>query len=276
MPRQGTYSILASDMCSVCGDSRVSVWLGFKARSLGGSHYRWLTVWQQRGSAALIQDSAAHGQEWPAVTLTGGLHGGVHLQFHAALLPHGQLGCTLPRQPKLQLPQPAPGLQRGDLGCRALYGAPRVQPLNDYRLIYFVKKCLDSYIVSWACPACAVAWLRVLRLLPLLWWLTAALLPAPVLLCPPRLPQAKYRVMAACGDDVRLYSSPLIKFSKACTQVVSGRAWYLSGEQQCWSVSVGWPAAAATAGVAMSRCAVAAAAGLALRMPLLVPLACTC
>ena len=36
--------------------------------------------------------------------------------------------------------------------------------------------------------------------------------------------------MVPCGDDVRLYSSPLIKFSKACTQVVSGRAWYLSGE----------------------------------------------
>ena len=39
--------------------------------------------------------------------------------------------------------------------------------------------------------------------------------------------------MAACGDDVRLYSSPLIKFSKACTQLVSGRAWYLSGEPIC-------------------------------------------
>ncbi|PRW45573.1 lysosomal Pro-X carboxypeptidase-like [Chlorella sorokiniana] len=75
--------------------------------------------------------------------------------------------------------------QNSDLGCRALYGAPRVQPLNDYRLIYFVKKCLDAYI-------------------------------------------AKYRVMAACGDDVRLYASPLIKFSKACTQLVSGRTWYLS------------------------------------------------
>lgn len=36
--------------------------------------------------------------------------------------------------------------------------------------------------------------------------------------------------MAACGDDVRLYSSPLIKFSKACTQLVMGRSWYLSGE----------------------------------------------
>ena len=45
--------------------------------------------------------------------------------------------------------------------------------------------------------------------------------------------QAKYRVMAACGDDTRLYSSPLVKFSKACTQVVSGRAWYLSGEHCC-------------------------------------------
>ncbi|PRW45472.1 hypothetical protein C2E21_6076 [Chlorella sorokiniana] len=78
-----------------------------------------------------------------------------------------------------------------DLGCSALYGAPRVQPLNDYRLIYFVKKCLDAYI-------------------------------------------AKYRVMAACGDDVRLYASPLIKFSKACTQLVSGKAWYLS-------VRVGYP-----------------------------------
>ncbi len=39
--------------------------------------------------------------------------------------------------------------QKGDLGCRALYGAPRVQPLNDYRLIFFVKKCLDAYIVSY-------------------------------------------------------------------------------------------------------------------------------
>jgi len=46
------------------------------------------------------------------------------------------------------------------------------------------------------------------------------------------LPQAKYRVMAACGDDVRLYSSPLIKFSKACTQLVSGRIWFLTGEQR--------------------------------------------
>ena len=38
--------------------------------------------------------------------------------------------------------------QKGDMGCLSLFGAPRVQPLNDYRLLYFVKKCLDAYMVS--------------------------------------------------------------------------------------------------------------------------------
>ena len=47
---------------------------------------------------------------------------------------------------------PLPQAGKGDLGCRALYGAPRTQPLNDYRLIYFVKKCLDAYIVSDCLP----------------------------------------------------------------------------------------------------------------------------
>ena len=147
-------------------------------------------------------------------------------------------------------------MQGGDLGCRALYGAPRVQPLNDYRLIYFVKKCLDAYIVSclgcWGgfCNVCrrgckasqpASQPPRAVRRLT-----ATACFPPP----PPSWPQAKYRVMVPCGDDVRLYSSPLIKFSKACTQLVSGRAWYLSGE---------WPAA--TAGLRL---------GMAPLLPLLV------
>ena len=42
--------------------------------------------------------------------------------------------------------------------------------------------------------------------------------------------QARYKVTVPCGNDMRLYSSPLIKFSKACYQLVSGNAWYLSGE----------------------------------------------
>lgn len=48
---------------------------------------------------------------------------------------------------------------------------------------------------------------------------------------PPVSLQAKYRVKVPCGDDARLYSSPLIKFTKACAQLTSGNSWYLSGEQ---------------------------------------------
>ena len=62
--------------------------------------------------------------------------------------------------------------------------------------------------------------------------------------------QARYKVTVPCGNDMRLYSSPLIKFSKACYQLVSGNAWYLSGEQ-CWLLLDAWgccsPAAAAAA-----------------------------
>jgi len=43
-------------------------------------------------------------------------------------------------------------------------------------------------------------------------------------LCP-CLPQ----VYAVCGDDYRLYASPIIKFQKACYQLVNGNAWYISG-----------------------------------------------
>ena len=37
-------------------------------------------------------------------------------------------------------------MQRGDLGCLGIVGAPRVQPLNDYRLLFMVKKGLDTYL----------------------------------------------------------------------------------------------------------------------------------
>ena len=60
--------------------------------------------------------------------------------------------CTVLWGPFLTLPLQPCLPQKGDLGCRALYGAPRTQPLNDYRLIYFVKKCLDAYIVSDCLP----------------------------------------------------------------------------------------------------------------------------
>ena len=66
---------------------------------------------------------------------------------------HSCLSCNLHAQTRFPAPQPyCLPAQRGDLGCAAFYGSPRVQPLNDYRLIYFVKKCLDAYIVS--CLGC--------------------------------------------------------------------------------------------------------------------------
>ncbi|KAL4422920.1 hypothetical protein ABPG75_009117 [Micractinium tetrahymenae] len=80
---------------------------------------------------------------------------------------------------------------RGDIGCAGMVGAPRVQPLNDYRLIFMVKKGLDEYM-------------------------------------------AKNQVYAVCGNDYRLYASPLIKFSKACYQLVSGSQWFIS-------VRIGYP-----------------------------------
>jgi hypothetical protein len=33
-----------------------------------------------------------------------------------------------------------------------------------------------------------------------------------------------------CGTDYCLYATPLIKFQKACYQLVAGNAWYLAGE----------------------------------------------
>ncbi|PSC68216.1 Pre-mRNA-processing factor 17, partial [Micractinium conductrix] len=42
------------------------------------------------------------------------------------------------------------------------------------------------------------------------------------------------KVYDVCGNDYRLYASPLIKFTKACKQVVSGTNWFLS-------VRIGYP-----------------------------------
>ena len=64
-------------------------------------------------------------------------------------------------------------------------GGTRVQPLNDYRLLYMVQMGLRLYLKA-------------------------------------------NNVYAACGSDYRLYASPIIKFQKACKQVVSGYAWFLS------------------------------------------------
>lgn len=36
------------------------------------------------------------------------------------------------------------------------------------------------------------------------------------------------QVFAVCGTDI-LYNQPLIKFTKACYQLVSVQSWYLSG-----------------------------------------------
>ena len=35
---------------------------------------------------------------------------------------------------------------QGDIGCSGMVGVPRVQPLNDYRLLFMVKKGLDTYL----------------------------------------------------------------------------------------------------------------------------------
>ncbi|KAL4437779.1 hypothetical protein ABPG77_005691 [Micractinium sp. CCAP 211/92] len=80
---------------------------------------------------------------------------------------------------------------QGDLGCNSVLGAPRVQPLNDYRLIFMVKKGLDEYM-------------------------------------------AQYGVYDVCGNDYRLYASPLIKFQKACFQLVAGNLYRLA-------VRIGYP-----------------------------------
>ena len=77
--------------------------------------------------------------------------------------------------------------QGGDQGCAQLLGAPRVQPLNDYRLLFMVQKGLATYLKA-------------------------------------------NNVYAVCGSDYRLYATPIIKFQKACYQLVNGNAWYLSGE----------------------------------------------
>ena len=98
----------------------------------------------------------------------------------------------------------------GDQGCASMVGVPRVQPLNDYRLLYMVHKGLETYLKA-------------------------------------------NNVYAACGNDYRLYASPIIKFQKACKQVVNGYAWYLSGER-CVRVMP-------------SRRACAGAAGLSLMLP---------
>jgi hypothetical protein len=46
------------------------------------------------------------------------------------------------------------------------------------------------------------------------------------------------QVYSVCGHDYRLYSSPLIKFQKACYQLVAGSKWFLSGECASPSISV--------------------------------------
>lgn len=38
------------------------------------------------------------------------------------------------------------------------------------------------------------------------------------------------QVYDVCGNDYRLYASPLIKFQKACVQLVAGTLYRLAGE----------------------------------------------
>ncbi|PSC75054.1 hypothetical protein C2E20_1724 [Micractinium conductrix] len=80
---------------------------------------------------------------------------------------------------------------QGDMGCAGMLGVPRPQPLNDYRLLFMVKKGLDAYL-------------------------------------------KKNKVYDVCGDDYRLYASPLIKFVKACRQGTQSNLWFLS-------VRIGYP-----------------------------------
>jgi len=49
-----------------------------------------------------------------------------------------------------------PGVQ-GDMGCAGMLGVPRPQPLNDYRLIFMVKKGLDQYMANNKVRRCCVA-----------------------------------------------------------------------------------------------------------------------
>lgn len=102
-----------------------------------------------------------------------------------------------PNLPALLLRLRACCAPQGDLGCAGLLGAPRVQPLNDYRLVFMVKKGLDQYL-------------------------------------------ANNNVYAVCGRDYRLYASPLIKFQKACYQLVSGNQWFLSGACLAAVCRFGW------------------------------------
>lgn len=44
---------------------------------------------------------------------------------------------------------------------------------------------------------------------------------------------------SVCGTDYRLYATPLIKFQKACYQLVAGNAWYLAGDGRGWLPHVG-------------------------------------
>ena len=112
--------------------------------------------------------------------------------------------------------------EAGDVGCARRFGAPRVQPLNDYRLLFMVKKGLDTYLKNNNVSRLSILQLAVdpaSQTVPI--W--------PVRCSPIWHMQCFSQVYAACGNDYRLYASPLIKFQKACYQLVNGGAWYLSG-----------------------------------------------
>ena len=159
----GDYGMLAKDACSAaCGSAAVS-----PAAQLHSAAQRCTAQCSTRRATACTPYS--HGF-WSnaggppcCCMLAHYLPAGCQLleagtpaaEMHVVVARRSML-CNIPAA--FSLPQAG----KGDLGCQALYGAPRTQPLNDYRLIYFVKKCLDAYIVSVAC-----------------WWELALPLPQP-------------------------------------------------------------------------------------------------
>lgn len=73
-------------------------------------------------------------------------------------------------------------------------------------------------------------------------------------------PPGHSQVYDVCGNDYRLYASPLIKFSKACYQLVAGSQWFLSGKSPpTLSNATGRARTPAPPGIAAAPCALCCA-----------------
>ncbi|PSC68210.1 hypothetical protein C2E20_8205 [Micractinium conductrix] len=166
----GTPELHPADCCTVCRLSVACAWWRWKANfgSADTAFCDFYGAWPATSNALLTPFINTTANSKQVTGLTG----------------------RPPPPPPPSPPSPPPS-PPGDVGCGTLVGAPKAQPLNDYRLLFTVKKGLDAYMT-------------------------------------------RNKVYDVCGNDYRLYASPLIKFTKACYQLVQGNAWYLS-------VRIGYP-----------------------------------